>query len=170
LYNQTSSAWEESNQYRLGNSSVIDFCKNLSALNVDSIFNKDRNIIQSVLNVGTIAKKGFYFLNHPWGELDYSPSVDMLRMIQLKSHKAMMNWTFKREIIETHSDNKVNLISTSSQPIIISNTEILREINYLIDLTYDYDRYMQRYGRRLKKSSNPKIVKLGQLFIDIKNS
>jgi hypothetical protein len=163
LYNQTSNTWEESKRYSLGHSSVLDFCKNLSALNVDSIFNKDRNMIQSIVNVGTIAKKGFHTLNNPWGEFDYDPSLDILSMIQRNSAKAMLTWKYEKpqEIIPVQ---QIPVPVYTRPEIPIDPLENLKLINYLIDETYYFEMKMGSYSRRLKKSSNPKIVELGHLF------
>jgi hypothetical protein len=161
LYNQTSSAWEESKKYSLGSSSVIDFCKNLSALDVDSIFNKDRNIIQPILNIGTVAKKGFYTLNNPWGEFDYNPSVDILSMIQRNSAKAMLTWKYEKpqEIKSVQQVVKPVVQQPSFDPL-----ENIKILNYIQDELYYYDSKMMSYGMSLMQSHNPKIVELGRLF------
>jgi hypothetical protein len=164
LYNQTNNAWNESKKYSIGSSSVIDFAKNLSALNVDSIFNKDRNIIQSVINVGTIAKKGFHTLNNWWGEVDYNPSTDTLRIIQKNSAKAMLKWVYVKP-------QEIKPIQPILQPIQVVHhdpLENLKLLSFLCDEVFVYDSKMMRMGMRLKKSTNPKIVELGKSFMKIK--
>jgi hypothetical protein len=164
LYNQTNNAWEESRKYSIGSSSVIDFCKNLSALNVDSIFNKDRNMIQSILNVGTVAKKGFYMLNHPWGEFDYSPSQDTLRMIQVNSANAMLNWEYKipQEIKPKFPIQDISPQIIEEKPI--DKLENLKLLNYIQDELYYFDMKMGSMSRSLLQSSNPIYRELGKRF------
>nr|BCP96874.1 RNA dependent RNA polymerase [Fusarium sambucinum mitovirus 3] len=164
LYNQTSNAWEESKKYKLGSSSVIDFCKNLSALNIDSIFNKDRNMIQSILNVGTVAKKGFHSLNNPWGEY-YDSSIDILSMIQRNSVKAMIHWKYEKpQVIESTVQQLPQSQEFVKWEKPIDKLENLKLISYLQDELYYFDMKMGSFSRRLKSSPNKLIAELGHMF------
>jgi hypothetical protein len=170
MFNQVSSSWDLLTLYKNKKLSMYEVSKKLSLLDMESTFNKDRNIIMSLVNVGTIARRGFYKLNNPWGDelvpqLNFKEEDILFEIVQRNSVNFKDSWVYKE---------RKNSI-TSSPPII--NMELpkafvpkvdplwnIKEIHYLYDLTYDTDNMMRKYGRFLEKSKNPDIQKLGQLF------
>jgi hypothetical protein len=65
IYNSIRASWEIAQSWEFDDSiSLHNAGKEISDLNIDNIFNKDRNKIQSLLKVGTIIREGFRTLNN----------------------------------------------------------------------------------------------------------
>lgn len=100
VYNTIRRSWETVQAWDLSDSVVLhNASKEIQDLNIDSIFNKDRNLVRSLVTVGSIVKDGFNTLNST-DEIYYGSSTtestftannDIIKSLQLNFKMNLLN-------------------------------------------------------------------------------
>jgi hypothetical protein len=90
VYNCLNKMWDKVKIFKDSDICLHSLSKEISDLNLDSIFNKDRNKIQSLLLIGNILRLGFKRINETdeiyygssWTESTFTSPTDQLYQIQ----------------------------------------------------------------------------------------
>jgi len=104
IYNSIKRSWKIVQSWDLSDSVILhNASKEIQDLDINAIFNKDRNKIQSLMTVGTIIKDGFDLLNAT-DEIYYGSSTtestftapnDIIKSIQLNFNNSMLDNVMK---------------------------------------------------------------------------
>lgn len=122
IYNSIRRSWETVQSWDLSDSIILhNAAKEIQDLDINSIFNKDRNKIRSLLTVGTIIKDGFDLLNATdeiyYGsattESTFTAPNDIIKSLQLNFKNEVLSNVMKGkwQAPRTESDYASNYIS-----------------------------------------------------------
>jgi hypothetical protein len=106
VYNVLKRMWSHVDEYKSNNDLCLhSLSKKVTDINIDSLFNKDRNKVQSLLLIGKILDSGFNEINKTteiyygssWTESTFTAPYDMLRHMQTSFNLSEFDQVLKGE-------------------------------------------------------------------------
>jgi len=100
IYNVINRQWEIVKQWDLSlELTLLESVHEICDLNIDSIFNKERNKLSSLLNIGKILNKGFAYNNtideiyygSSWTESTFTSPIDQVKNLQKNFSQNLLN-------------------------------------------------------------------------------